>query len=317
MTNKRIFITGAAGFIGFHLAKHLHQRGDYVIGLDNFNDYYSPKLKRDRAQQLSKLGIEIVEGDICDFNLIKKNMAEKQITHVAHLAAQAGVRYSLINPHAYVKSNVEGFVNILEACRYFPGTSLIYASSSSVYGNNKKIPFSIEDRTDNQASLYGSTKKANELLAKSYHHLYGIPCTGLRFFTVYGPWGRPDMAYFSFSKAIMEGKPIEIYNYGNMKRDFTYIDDIIEGTTAAIDKVSDYGLFNLGNNQPETLLQFVDILEQAIGRKAEKTFLPMQAGDVETTYADISASQQKLGFSPKTSLKIGIPKFIEWYKNYF
>ena len=314
MSNKRIFITGAAGFIGFHLAKHLHQRGDYVIGLDNFNDYYSQKLKRARAAELAKEGLTILEQDICDFDNLKKAVRDSKPTHLVHLAAQAGVRYSIQNPQAYVKSNLEGFVNILEICRHFEQLPLVYASSSSVYGNNHKIPFSVEDRTDHQVSLYGATKKSNELMAASYHHLFNIPCTGLRFFTVYGPWGRPDMAYFSFTKAIMEGKPIEIFNHGKMKRDFTYIDDIVSGTAAAVDRISkDCSLYNLGNHQPESLLDFVEILEAALGKKAEKKFLPMQSGDVETTYADISLSQKELNFYPSTSLKDGLNRFVAWY----
>lgn len=317
MDKKNIFLTGAAGFIGFHLAKYLNKQGHLVIGLDNYNDYYSPSLKKDRAQQLSQEGIKVIQGDICDLPLMQKMIAEHSITHVAHLAAQAGVRYSLLNPQAYIKSNVEGFVNVLELCRQFSHLKLVYASSSSVYGQNTKIPFEENDRTDNPASLYGATKKANELLANTYHHLYKVPSYGLRFFTVYGPWGRPDMAYFSFTKAILEGKPIEIFNRGRMQRDFTYIDDIVAGISAAIEKVEGCELFNLGNHHPENLLSMVEIIEEALGKKADKIMTDMQKGDVETTFADIKKSQKKLNFTPRTSLKEGMAKFIEWYKSYY
>lgn len=313
---KHVLITGAAGFIGFHLAKHLKSRGEKVIGLDNFNDYYDPLLKRSRAKQLSKQEISIIEGDICDPKLLKKIVEDHQITHLAHLAAQAGVRYSLVDPQAYIKANIEGFVNILETCRQIPSIKLIYASSSSVYGLNKKTPFSIEDRTDQPASLYGATKKANELLATSYHHLYQIPVTGLRFFTVYGPWGRPDMAYFQFTKAILEGTPIQIFNHGKMRRDFTYIDDIIQGIEAAIDLPAKNEIFNLGNHQPVDLLDMVALLEKCLGKKAHQIFLPMQTGDVLETYADIELSTQNLGFVPKTKLDEGIPRFVDWYQKY-
>lgn len=313
---KNIFITGAAGFIGFHLARQLCKRGDRIIGYDNFNDYYSPELKRMRAKELKQLGIDVIEGDICDIKALQKAVDEHQTTHIVHLAAQAGVRYSLINPHAYLKSNIEGFVNILETCRRTPTIKLTYASSSSVYGCNDRIPFSVKDRTDHQASLYGVTKKTNELMAHSYHHLYGLSVTGLRFFTVYGPWGRPDMAYFSFLKAILADQPIEIYNHGKMKRDFTYIDDIIEGTIAAIDLEAKLEIFNLGNNQPIEIMDFIEQLENSIGKKAHKKYLPMQQGDVLATYADIAYSSEKLGFLPKTTFTEGIPHFVSWYKKY-
>lgn len=315
-SKKNVLITGAAGFIGFHLAGHLSARGDTVVGLDNFNDYYAPQLKRDRAKKLKKEGVEIVEGDICDNALLHDIIQKHRITHLVHLAAQAGVRYSIANPQAYLKANLEGFLNILEACRRFPNIKLTYASSSSVYGNNTKVPFSEEDRTDHQASLYGATKKSNELMAYSYHQLYNIPVTGLRFFTVYGPWGRPDMAYFSFTNAILNDQPVEIFNQGKMQRDFTYIDDIVEGTTAAIDLESACEIFNLGNHKPVELLQFVKIIEKSLGKKAQKKLLPMQPGDVPSTYADIEFSRLKLGFSPKVTLEEGIPRFVEWYKEY-
>lgn len=310
---KNIFITGAAGFIGFHLARCLALRGDHVIGYDNFNDYYDPQLKLKRVEELKKHGVSVLTGDICDFSTLAESVRHHETTHLVHLAAQAGVRYSLLNPQAYVKANIEGFGNVLEVCRTRPEMKLVYASSSSVYGLNSKIPYSIEDRTDHQASLYGATKKSNELMADVYHHLYGIAVTGLRFFTVYGPWGRPDMAYFSFAKAILEGKPIEIFNEGNMLRDFTYIDDIISGTVAAIDLGSKRELFNLGNHKPVKLMEFVNILEKALGKEAKKKFLPMQPGDVLATYADIAYSTEKLGFSPRTSLEEGIEVFVRWY----
>lgn len=313
---KNVLITGAAGFIGSHLSHYLSARGDMVVGLDNFNDYYAPQLKRDRAKKLNQGGVEIVEGDICNPTLLHETIQKHRITHLVHLAAQAGVRYSIANPQAYLKANLEGFLNILEACRRFPEIKLTYASSSSVYGTNTKVPFSEEDRTDHQVSLYGATKKSNELMAYSYHQLYKIPVTGLRFFTVYGPWGRPDMAYFSFTNAILNDQPVEIFNQGKMQRDFTYIDDIVAGTAAAIDLESPCEIFNLGNNKPVELLHFVKILENALGKKAQKKFLPMQPGDVLATYADIDHSHSKLGFVPKVTLEEGLPRFVEWYREY-
>lgn len=311
---KRILVTGAAGFIGFHTVQELARRGNFVIGFDNFNSYYSPKLKRCRQQILLQKGIQVIEGDVCDEFSLKKLVDDQKITHFLHLAAQAGVRYSLNQPQAYVKANIEGFVNVLELCKQYPGMPLIYASSSSVYGLNSKIPFSETDRVDGQASLYGVTKRTNELLANTYHHLHGIPVTGLRFFTVYGPWGRPDMAYYSFTKAILEGRPIDVFNQGNLERDFTYIDDIVEGVVAAIDLSAKNQLFNLGNNHPYTVNDFIRILEKLLGKPANKRFLPMQAGDVVTTYADIEHSKQQLKFSPKTMLEQGLERFVDWYK---
>lgn len=312
---KQIFITGAAGFIGFHLARQLQQMGERVIGFDNFNSYYNPVLKRRRAEELNKLGIKVIEGDITDWDHLYKSIENHHTTHLVHLAAQAGVRYSLENPRTYLKSNVDGFLNILEICRHHPTIKLIYASSSSVYGLNKKQPFSEDDRTDHQASLYGVTKKANELMAKTYHHLFQVTAIGLRFFTVYGPWGRPDMAYFSFTKDIMEGKPIEIFNQGKMRRDFTYIDDIIEGVIAAIEKGNRDEIFNLGHHHPEELLHLISLIEKELGIKAKKIMKPMQSGDVPATYADIEYSRERLGFQPKISLEEGISKFINWYKS--
>lgn len=316
MTSKQIFITGAAGFIGFHMALHLKKRGDKVIGWDNFNSYYDPQLKRDRAAELKKNGIEVLEGDILDKEGLTQAIVKHQTSHLLHLAAQAGVRYSLENPHAYIQSNIEGFLNILEICRTHPSIRLTYASSSSVYGLNEKIPFSTHDTTDHQASLYGVTKKTNELMAGTYHHLFGIPVTGLRFFTVYGPWGRPDMAYFSFTQAILENRPIKVFNHGKMKRDFTYIDDIVAGTTAAIDREDLCAIYNLGHHEPEELGQLISILEEEIGLPAKKEYIDHQPGDVFSTYADIEESKEKLHFSPKVSLKEGLSQFVKWYMDY-
>ncbi len=314
--NKKLLVTGAAGFVGFHLALSLKKRGDKPVVLDDFNDYYSVKLKRDRAKKLAEAGIAVFEGDICDGELLKDIVRKEKITHVVHLAAQAGVRYSIDHPDRYVHCNLVGFFSILELCRHCQ-LPLIYASTSSVYGKNEKQPFSVEDRCDEPVSFYAATKKSNEVMAHSYHHLYGIPMTALRFFTVYGPWGRPDMAYFSFTKAIMEGKAIPLFNHGQLRRDFTYIDDIVSGVIAAIDLEADYETFNLGNHQPVELLRFVEVIEDCLGKKANKTFLPMQDGDVYSTYADIEHSRDRLGFTPKTSIEEGISKFVEWYQSYY
>lgn len=317
MSKKRIFITGAAGFVGFHMARYLNQRGDQVIGYDNFNAYYDPMLKQARAVELAKEGIYVLKGDLNDREALQRAIEEHQTTHILHLAAQAGVRYSLENPQTYLQSNIEGFLAILEICRLYPKVPLIYASSSSVYGLNTKIPFALEDPTDRQASLYGVTKKTNELMAHTYHHLFGLSVTGLRYFTVYGPWGRPDMAYFSFTQAILEGREIDIYNHGKMQRDFTYIDDIVEGTAAAIDRSLPHAVFNLGNHRPEQLMNLISILEKELGKKAQIKLLPMQPGDVVSTYADISEATVQLGFSPKVTLEEGIGKFVRWYKDYY
>lgn len=308
---KKILVTGAAGFIGFHLIQAFLKRGDTVVGLDNYNDYYSPALKEERTKRLP---CQIIRGDITDYPLLESIVKKDKITHIVHLAAQAGVRYSLQNPRAYISSNIDGFLNILELVRHNPQIHLTYASSSSIYGHNEKIPFSEEDRTDNQASLYGVTKKSNELMARCYEKLFNIKTTGLRFFTVYGPWGRPDMAYFSFTEKILLGKPIEIYHYGKAERDFTYIDDIVEGTIKAVD-LGDSAIFNLGNEQPVPLLTFVETLETLLGKEANKIFLPPQDGDVVSTYADITKAKERLGFSPKTSLKEGLKHFTDWYNN--
>jgi len=313
---KRILITGAAGFIGYHLSLYLKERGDFVIGVDNFNAYYDPHLKKDRVTQLQKKGIEVFHSDICEKNFLKLMLLRYGITHVVHLAAQAGVRHSLFEPDDYVSSNLQGFVSVLEACRYFPDLKLIYASSSSVYGLNQKIPFREEDKTDQPTNLYGATKKANEVLAHSYHHLYGLSVTALRYFTAYGPWGRPDMAYYRFTRQICDDEPIQVFNHGLMRRDFTYIDDIVEGTAAAIDLGAACEIFNLGNNRPIHLLHLVELLEDALGKKATKQMLPMQPGEVMETYADLEKSHRLLNFRPSVSLEEGILRFVEWYRSY-
>lgn len=313
---KRILITGCAGFIGFHLALHLKARGDFVIGLDNFNTYYDPKLKKARVLVLQKAGIEVVHSDIRQKDFVKLLLLRYGITHVVHLAAQAGVRHSIFEPDDYVAANLEGFVAILEACRYFPNLKLVYASSSSVYGLNQKIPFSVEDPTDQPANLYGASKKANEVMAHAYHHLYGMSVTALRYFTAYGPWGRPDMAYYRFTRQICDGDPIQVFNHGKMRRDFTFIDDIVKGTTAAIDLGAGCEIFNLGNNRPIDLLYLIQLLEEGLGKKANKELLPMQPGEVTETYADIEKSSRLLNFRPSVPLEEGILRFIEWFKSY-
>ena len=313
---KRILITGAAGFIGFHLAQFLKKRGDFVIGLDNFNTYYDANLKRDRAKILQSQEIEILSADIRDRELLQLGLLRHAITHVVHLAAQAGVRHSLSEPDDYVASNLHGFVSVLEACRKFPHIKLIYASSSSVYGLNKKTPFHPDDQTDHPTNLYGATKKANEVMANAYHHLYGIAVTGLRYFTAYGPWGRPDMAYYRFTELISSGQPIQVFNLGQMKRDFTYIDDIVKGTAAAIDLGAQCELFNLGNNRPIPLLYLIELIEKQLGKTAVKQMLPMQPGEVVETYADIEKSAKQLNFTPSVPLEEGIPRFIEWFQAY-
>lgn len=312
--SKNIFITGAAGFIGFHLAVQLARRGDRVLGFDNFNAYYPTQLKRARAAELKKCNIEVLEGDINDVDLLQTSIKQHNATHIVHLAAQAGVRYSLENPQTYLKTNVDGFLNILEICRQNPQLKLTYASSSSVYGRNQTLPFATSQRTEQQTSLYGVTKKTNELMAETYSHLFGLSAIGLRFFTVYGPWGRPDMAYYSFASAIVKEKPIELYNQGQMQRDFTYVDDIVSGTMAAIDyQPQGHEIFNLGNNRSVELLELVSALECCLGKKARISLSPMPAADVVATHADITESTLKLGFIPKISLAEGIAQFVAWY----
>ncbi|SLM30003.1 Uncharacterized 37.6 kDa protein in cld 5'region [Desulfamplus magnetovallimortis] len=324
-------VTGAAGFIGFFLSKALVQNGSMVTGIDNLNEYYDVNLKKSRLDLLNRHQNFIFHQiDIADRKAIKKLFFDNRFDVVINLAAQAGVRYSIDNPDIYIDANITGFANILEGCRHSTISHLIYASSSSVYGANKKIPFSIDDNVDHPVSLYAATKKSNELLAYSYSHLYRLPVTGLRFFTVYGPWGRPDMAYFKFTKAICEGKPIDVYNYGHMKRDFTYIDDIIKaiikltelppspsGSVESAFEPSPYALYNIGNNTPVELDVFIETLEEILEKKAVKNFLPMQAGDVPVTYADIDALTLKTGFRPETSIKDGLTHFVSWYKDYY
>ncbi len=310
---KKIFVTGAAGFIGSHLALHLKKRGDFVIGCDNFSSYYDISLKQQRSAILKDNGVEVLAFDISDMAALDKVIRDNGITHIAHLAAQAGVRYSIQHPQVYVQANVHGFVQLLEVCKRYPHIKIIYASSSSVYGKNTKIPFSETDITDSPISLYAATKKTNELIAHSYHNMFGLSLTGLRFFTVYGPWGRPDMAYYSFTEAVLNGKPINVFNNGKMKRDFTYIDDIIDGVAASIDLGAEYEIFNLGNNQPEELMDLITIIEELTGKTAQKRFLPMQLGDVPITYADITKSKKMLGYTPKTSLREGMRHFYDWY----
>ena len=317
--NAPLFITGTAGFIGFHLARRLLDDGYSVIGYDNFNDYYSVKLKRDRHAILEKYkSYTGIEADLCDVEELKTAFKKYKFRTVCHLAAQAGVRYSLTHPEVYQKSNIEGFLNILEACRHNDVERLVYASSSSVYGGNTKLPFSEDDPVDTPISLYAATKKANELMAYTYSHLYDLQTVGLRFFTVYGPWGRPDMAMWLFTKAMLEGKSIPVFNHGNMRRDFTYIDDIISGTKASlfVDGLDKCEVMNLGNHRSEQLMDMISVLGETLGIQPEMDLLPMQPGDVEATFADIERAQSKLGFAPSTPISEGIPKFVEWLVSY-
>ncbi|WP_212627489.1 NAD-dependent epimerase [Pseudomonas sp. PP3] len=321
-----VLVTGAAGFIGYHTVKRLCLDGHEVVGIDNLNHYYSVELKEARLKQLSGLqGFRFHTMDIVDKPALMALFEAERFTEVVHLAAQAGVRYSLDNPDAYAQSNLVGFLNILEACRHFRPAHLIYASSSSVYGANSKLPFSVDDAVEHPVSLYAATKRANELLADSYCHLYGLQASGLRFFTVYGPWGRPDMALFKFTEAILQGRPIDIYNHGQMARDFTYIDDIVEGIVRLCPKpplpdTQAKGvnrIFNIGRGQPVALLDFVDCLESALGIKAQRNFLPMQAGDVVNTWADVSALADWVGFSPRVEVAAGVEQFVRWYRQFY
>lgn len=334
----RVLVTGAAGFIGYHLSERLIADGAHVIGIDNLNAYYDVSLKQARLERLLKHGraFEFFRIDVADNEDIRSLFAQARPDIVVNLAAQAGVRYSLKNPHAYINSNIVGFLNILEACRHHGVKHLIYASSSSVYGANTKMPFSVHHNVDHPLSLYAATKKANELMAHTYSHLYGLPTTGLRFFTVYGPWGRPDMALFIFTKAIFEGRPIQLFNNGNMKRDFTYIDDIVEALVRLVEKepptgnpdwsgdnpdpatsFAPYRIYNIGNNNPVELNYFVEVLEKAIGRKAIKEYLPMQPGDVPATYANVDALVRDVDFKPATPIEVGIERFVKWYREYY
>jgi UDP-glucuronate 4-epimerase len=333
---KKYLVTGAAGFIGFHLCRRLLDDGSEVIGIDNLNNYYDVNLKVDRLKQIEGYKtFKFHKADLADREAISLVFNENGFDVVVNLAAQAGVRYSLTNPYAYVDSNLVGFLNILEGCRHSKIKHLVFASSSSVYGANTKMPFSVHHNVDHPVSLYAATKKANELMAHTYASLYNLPCTGLRFFTVYGPWGRPDMALSLFTKAILEGNPIDVFNYGKMQRDFTYIDDIIEGVVRIVDRIplpdpdwsrdkpdsatsyAPYRLYNIGNNNPVELMKFIEVLEACLGRKAKKNLLPMQPGDVPATYADVDDLIKDMGFKPATSIENGIKDYVKWYKNYY
>jgi UDP-glucuronate 4-epimerase len=332
----KILVTGAAGFIGMSTALHLLKRGDEVVGLDNLNDYYAVSLKQDRLKRLMpNPGFRFVKLDVADNTDMAALFAAEKFDRVVHLAAQAGVRYSLKNPHAYVESNLLGFTNILEGCRHNQVRHLVYASSSSVYGGNTKMPFSEHDSVDHPVSLYAASKKANELMAHTYSHLFGLPTTGLRFFTVYGPWGRPDMALFLFTKAILEGRAIDVFNHGNMQRDFTYVDDIVQGVVRVLDRAATsnpkynaltadpatsnapYRVFNIGNSNPVPLLDFIACIEDAIGKKATKNLLPLQDGDVPATFANTEALKAWIGFVPATPVAQGVSRFVEWYRGYY
>jgi UDP-glucuronate 4-epimerase len=332
----KVLVTGAAGFIGSHVSHRLLDRGDEVVGVDNLNDYYDVALKEARLARLTERpGFEFKLFDIADKQAMDQAMAAEKPDRVVHLAAQAGVRYSLENPYAYIDANIIGFLNVLEAVRSIGTEHLVYASTSSVYGSNTNMPFSVHDNVDHPVSLYAATKKSNELMAHTYSHLYGLPTTGLRFFTVYGPWGRPDMAPILFTRAILAGEPIRVFNYGKHRRDFTYIDDIVEGVIRTVDKIAEpdpdwsgqhpdpatsrapYRLYNIGNHQPIELGQFVETLEYALGKKAEKELLPMQPGDVEATYADVQSLVEDIGYQPTTTLEEGIERFVAWYKDYY
>ena len=331
----KVLVTGAAGFIGMHVAKLLLERGDTVVGVDNLNDYYDPRLKLARLEQLKPFpNFRFTQADIADRGAMEALFAAERFNRVVHLAAQAGVRYSLKNPHAYIQTNLVGFGNILEGCRHNGVEHLVYASSSSVYGANTHMPFSVHDNVDHPVSLYAASKKANELMAHAYSHLYGLPTTGLRYFTVYGPWGRPDMSPWLFTSAILEGRAIDVFNHGKMRRDFTYIDDIAEGTVRVLDRIAaanpefdtnapdpgssyaPYRVYNIGNHQPVELMTFISTIERALGQEAKKNFLPMQAGDVVATYADVEDLRRDVGFEPKTVLSTGIAKWVNWYLSY-
>jgi len=327
-----ILVTGAAGFIGYHLTRRLIERGDQVVGIDNINDYYSPQLKQDRLSDLRRSfgdRFDFVKVDFAEMDSLKEALEPKSFESVVHLGAQAGVRYSIENPQAYARSNLLGHINMLEIARHRSSRHFVYASSSSVYGGNKRLPFSVDDPVEHPVSLYAATKRADELISESYAHLYRLPQTGLRFFTVYGPWGRPDMAMWIFTKAIIEGRPIEVFNGGDMRRDFTFIDDIISGVVASLDNappddgatkaggsIGPHRLYNIGNNRSEKLMDMIGILESACGRKAQLDMQPMQQGDVKETHADIDAISADLGYRPTTPISLGIPRFVEWYRQY-
>ena len=311
----KVLVTGAAGFIGMHSAARLLARGDEVIGIDNLSPYYSVELKRDRLKRLP--GMRFHELDLADAAALRQAFDKEKPDAVLHLAAQAGVRYSLEHPESYVQANLVGFANLLECCRRHPPRHLVYASSSSVYGKNPKLPWSETDNVDHPISLYAATKKANELMAHTYSHVHGLSTTGLRYFTVYGPWGRPDMSAMIFARAILEGKPIPVFNNGDMQRDFTYVDDIVEGTLRVIDKPASYAIYNIGNHQPVRLLDYIATLERVLGKKAIVEMKPMQPGDVKATYADTSALNKAVGFAPSTPLESGLARFAEWFRSYY
>jgi len=333
----KIVVTGLAGFIGFHLGKRLLDQGDEVVGLDNLNPSYDVSLKETRLAKLRReqRGLQFYKLDLADHEAVARVFAAERPDVVVNLAAQAGVRYSLQNPCVYIESNVMGFTNIVEGCREWDVKHLVFASSSSVYGANTKMPYSVHDSVDHPISLYAATKKANEMIAHTYSHLYGLPTTGLRFFTVYGPWGRPDMAYYKFTKAILEGRPIEVYNYGNMQRDFAYVDDVVEGIIRVIERIPEpnpawspdhpdpsssyapYKIYNVGNSNPLTLLKLIEVLEDCLGLRAEKNLLPMQPGDLQATYADVDDLVRDVGFKPHTPIEVGIKHFVEWYGFYY
>jgi UDP-glucuronate 4-epimerase len=332
----KLLVTGAAGFIGFHTARRLLERGDEVVGLDNLNSYYDPGLKRARLELLRRYpAFKFVEADIADRGAMEGVFAAGRFSRVVHLAAQAGVRYSIINPHAYVQSNVTGFLHVIEGCRHHAVEHLVYASTSSVYGANTHMPFSEQQNVDHPLTLYAATKKSNELMAHSYSSLYGLPSTGLRFFTVYGPWGRPDMALFLFTKNILAGAPIDVFNGGHHQRDFTYIDDIVQGVVAAVDQVAapnpqwdsnapdpassnaPYKIYNIGNQRPVELLRYIEVLEQCLGKRAQKNLLPMQPGDLPDTWADVEALARDVGYRPSMDLESGVKQFVEWYLGYY
>lgn len=326
-----ILVTGAAGFIGFSVARRLLERGDEVVGIDNLNDYYSTALKHDRLAELARMGerFRFHRVDFADGQKLEEALGTESFDRIVHLGAQAGVRYSIDHPQVYAQSNLVGHLNMLELARHRAVANMVYASSSSVYGGNDTLPFRVEDRVDHPLSLYAATKKADELMSETYAHLYRLPLTGLRFFTVYGPWGRPDMAMWLFTKAILEGRPIDVFGEGNMRRDFTYIDDIVTGIVACLDKpppddglekaggsIGPHRIYNIGNNKSEELTRMIGLIEAACGREAEKRLLPIQPGDVRDTYADISAIQRDLGFVPATSIDDGVPRFVQWYRDY-
>lgn len=330
----KILVTGAAGFIGMHLSLRLLERGDEVLGIDNLNEYYDVSLKQARLARLQHPGFRFLKTDLADRSAIESIFQSEPFDGVVNLAAQAGVRYSLQNPHVYVESNLVGFLNLLEGCRHHPPRHLVFASSSSVYGNSPHVPFSVNDNVDHPVSLYAATKKSNELMAHTYIHLYGLPVTGLRFFTVYGPWGRPDMAYFSFTKAILEGNPIDVFNYGKLQRDFTYVDDIVEGVIRVLDRPpvpnpewaaqpdpstssAPYRIYNIGNHRPVELKRFIEILEGCLGKEAVKRYVPHQPGDVFATFADIEQLTRDTGFQPTTSIEDGLARFVDWYRSYY